>query len=275
MQVLRTALQPLSEKDLTRWHRLLMQGRGDLQTVGAYRTHEDPMQIVSGPIGREKVHFEAPPSERVPREMAQFVEWFNASQRERGPLARAALAHLRFECIHPFEDGNGRIGRALSEKALAQGLGRAGLTMLATEIEARQSEYYAQLEKASRSCEATEWTLWFADVVLSAQRRTERWIEFLIAKTKTLNALAGQINRRQEQALLRMFREGPSGFAGGLSSGNYQRITGASPATAGRDLAELAELGALVRTGSGKGTRYWLPTEIPRRAGKGLTESEP
>jgi len=259
--LLRGRHDELTHERLWRWHEMLMDGRSSLATVGAYRTHPRPMQIVSGPEGRKVVHFEAPPSERVPQEMDAFLDWFNGSERDLPPIARAGIAHLYFESIHPFEDGNGRIGRAISEVALAQGLGDRSLAMLATEIESRQTEYYAALSSASRGLEATGWLTWFADVVLAGQRRTLKWIEFLIAKARLLDAVRGKVNQRQEKVLLRMFREGPSGFEGGLSAGNYQKITGASPATAGRDLAELVELGALRRTGKGKGTRYWLAVE--------------
>jgi Fic family protein len=248
----------LSHESLGVWHRLLCGHSADLQDVGRYRTHAEPMQIVSGAIGREVVHFEAPPSERVHAEMSEFIEWFNGSRGVVGAVARSAIAHLYFESIHPFEDGNGRIGRAISDKALAQGLGQPGLTMLAAEIEHRKKEYYSRLDRASTSNDVTEWTDWFSDVVLAAQSRAQRWIEFVIAKAKLLDAIGDRINARQEKALLRMFQEGPSGFAGGLSAGNYQRITGSTPATANRDLAELVKLGALSRTGERRGTRYWL-----------------
>ncbi|MCW5946447.1 MAG: Fic family protein [Fimbriimonadales bacterium] len=248
----------LTQERLCEWHELIMKGRSDLQVIGGYRTHEEPMQIVSGPIGNEIVHFEAPPSARVHLEMKRFFEWFNQSERQLPPLARSGIAHLHFESIHPFEDGNGRIGRAISEIALAQGLGQRSLTMLATEIESRKKEYYAELERASRTLEATEWLEWFADVVLAAQRRTIDWIEFVIAKTRMMDRVRDSINERQEKALLRMLREGPAGFAGGLSAGNYQAITGTSPATARRDLLQLVNLGALRKTGTRKGTRYWL-----------------
>ena len=186
------------------------------------------------------------------------MHWFNGSRANTPPLTRSAIAHIYFESIHPFEDGNGRIGRAIAEKALAQGLGHPSFSMLASEIESRHSEYYAALESASHTMDVTAWCLWFADVVLAAQQRTQTWLEFLLAKTKLLDALRGQLNVRQEKVLLRMFREGPSGFSGGLSAGNYQTITGASPATAGRDLSELVALGALRKSGIGKGTRYEL-----------------
>jgi Fic family protein len=201
--------------------------------------------------------------------MDAFLRWFEETspkgQKPLGALARAGIAHLYFETIHPFEDGNGRIGRAISEKSLAQGLGRPSLTALSVTVEKRRKAYYAALERASRSNEVTDWLLWFADAVLDAQTRSSRWIDFLIEKAKLFDKLRSRLNPRQEKALVRMTREGPDGFTGGLSAGNYVTITGTSAATARRDLAELVDMGGLVRTGERKGTRYWLPFETAVR----------
>lgn len=242
------------------WHQMLVKGRADLIDIGRYRTGNEPMQVVSGPVHIPKVHFEAPPSSRVADEMRRFMKWFNATT-PGGPealpaLTRAGIAHLYFETIHPFEDGNGRIGRAISEKALAQALGHPTLTALATTILIRRKAYYQALEDANKGNEITAWLSWFAGIALEAQTRTETRIEFLIDKTKLLDRLRGQLNERQEKALLRMLREGPEGFKGGLSAGNYASITGASPATATRDLADMVEKGALVRTGERRHARY-------------------
>lgn len=267
----RSYATPLTQDMLFAWHRLLLQSRTDV-LVGQWRSHSEPMQIVSGPVYAPKVHFEAPPSDLVPTEMARFCRWFNDTSPSGATplpaLMRAGLAHLYFECIHPFEDGNGRIGRAIAEKALAQGAGQPTLSALSLTIEQQRSQYYRELELASKDLDADRWLNWFADTVVSAQRYTLRWLEFLIAKTKLLDRLRGQINARQEKALLRMLREGPDGFEGGLSAGNYQSITGAPPATARRDLVELVALGALRRTGELRGTRYWLAFETSGKAGE-------
>ena len=253
---------PLDDALLFDWHRMLMNGRRDLVEIGGYRTHADPMQIVSGALHAPRVHFEAPPSDRVPAEMARFVEWFNAS----GPqgstplpaITRAAVAHLWFETIHPFEDGNGRLGRAIAEKALAQSLEAPTLTALAATINRRRKAYYAELQRASQSNTIDAWMGWFADTVLEAQDRTIASIRFLIEKTRLLDRLRGAINPRQEKALIRMMAEGPDGFAGGLSAHNYRTITDAASATATRDLAELVDLGALERVGERRYARYHL-----------------
>ena len=218
-------------------------------------------------MGSPKIHFEAPPSVRIPSEMTQFVDWFNGTgQAGAEPLpaiTRAGIAHLYFESIHPFEDSNGRIGRAIAEKSLAQSLGQPSLMALAATILARRARYYTALEAANKENEMTDWLAWFAGVTIEAQRRTIALIEFLIDRTKLLDRLAGQLNDRQQKALQRMFKEGPEGFKGGLSAGKYSTITGASPATTTRDLADLTEKGALIREGERKHARYKL--SIPLR----------
>jgi Fic family protein len=171
-------------------------------------------------------------------------------------LTRAGIAHLYFESIHPFEDGNGRIGRAISEKALAQSVGQTTLTALAATILVRRKAYYDTLEAANKDTEVTQWLAWFAGIAIEAQRRTEARVQFLIDKTRFLDRIRGQLNERQEKALLRMLNEGPDGFRGGLSAGNYSTITGASPATATRDLVDMVAKGALVRTGERRHARY-------------------
>lgn len=173
-------------------------------------------------------------------------------------ITRAGISHIYLESIHPFEDGNGRIGRGIAEKAAAQAVGQPILLSLATTILAHQKRYYEALERANRRIDLTEWLMWFGEIALEVQRRSLALVEFVIAKTKLLDRLRGEINARQEKALLRMFEEGPEGFKGGLSAGNYMTITGASPATTTRDLADLVEKGALVRSGELKHARYAL-----------------
>jgi len=259
--------QPLREATLFDWHRMIMRGRDDVRQIGRYRAHAEPMQIVSGRVDAPKVHFEAPPSSRVATEMARFLGWFEQTSPGGATplpaLARAGIAHLHFESIHPFEDGNGRIGRAISEKAIAQSVGQPVVTALATTILARRRSYYEALEAASTRIEVTEWLAWFAAVCLEAQERTLALVEFVLHKASLLARLRGSLNARQEAALLRMLREGADGFEGGLSAGKYIAITKASPATATRDLAELVEMGALVRVGERRHTRYLLP--VPHR----------
>jgi Fic family protein len=151
------------------------------------------MQVVSGPIHSPEVHFEAPPSPDVPGEMARFAEWFNHSAPDGGErvpaLTRAGVAHLYFVSIHPFEDGNGRIGRAIAEKALAQSLGQPTLTALAATILTKRKAYYAALAAAGRSNQITAWLSWFAATTIEAQRRAIGQVDFLIEKTRLMDRL--------------------------------------------------------------------------------------
>jgi Fic family protein len=272
----RSFAEPLSEEMLFRWHRMVMRGSRNLRDVGRYRTGTEPMQVVSGRIDEPRVHFEAPPSLQVPSEMERFISWFGrtAPGREESlpALTRAGIAHLYFESIHPVEDGNGRIGRAIAEKALAQSLGQPTLTALAATILARCKNYYEALEAANKENDITRWLVWFAGVTIEAQRRTIALVEFLIDKTKLFDRLKGQLNARQEKALLRMFREGPEGFRGGLSAGKYSTITAASPATTTRDLADLVAKGALVREGERRYARYHLSVPLRPIPHVSLTE---
>jgi Fic family protein len=256
---------PLTHDVMFAWHKMLMSGERRVQTIGHYRIHAEPMQIVSGRLHEPQVYFEAPPSSHMNAEMTTFVAWFNgtapASRRPLPALTRAGIAHLYFVSIHPFEDGNGRIGRALAEKSLAQNLGQPTLIALAYTIERERKAYYAALHRNSRNIEITDWLIWFAEMVLEAQRNTIRRVDFYIAKARLYERLRGQLNVRQEKAMARMFREGIDGFEGGLSAENYIAITRTSRATATRDLQELVAIGALTRTGELRHTRYHLKLE--------------
>jgi Fic family protein len=262
----RTFEAPITTKILNQWQAMLMSGRVDVRDIGQYRTNPEPMQVVSGRLDRPTVHFEAPPASQVKREMTRFIRWFNETgpNAKNGlpPLTRAGLAHLYFVCIHPYEDGNGRIARALAEKALAQGLSQPSLTSLSQIVQKRRNAYYDALARNNRDLEVTDWLLTFGKMTLEAQKHTERVIRFLIEKTRLYDRIRGQLNGRQEKALARMFREGPDGFKGGLSVGNYLSITGATRPTATRDLQQMVALGALKRTGELKSTRYHLPISL-------------
>ena len=261
-EIYRDFAAPLNDALLFRWHEALMNGRRDLKRMGRYRTGDDPMQVVSGPLHEPKIHFEAPPSSAVSAEMRRFLKWFGSSRPDGKTslpiLTRAGIAHLYFVIIHPFEDGNGRIARAIAEKTIAEGLGHPALVALSRTINRGRRTYYDLLEQNNKGTEITPWLVYFAETVLSAQAYAQELIEFLIAKTKFFDRLRGCLNERQEKVATRMFREGPDGFTGGLSADNYIRITGTSRATATRDLQDLVDKGALTRTGQLKGTRYHL-----------------
>ncbi len=304
--------EKLTHEMLWRWHAKLFQETSSNIDVGKYRSHEEPMQIVGHRLDTTRVFFEAPPSKMIDSEMQRYIQWFNAQETMQSILGRSAIAHLYFENIHPFEDGNGRIGRALVEKSLSQGIGRPILISVSKILEKRKKEYYQALESCNRTLEATGWVEFFAEIILQAQEESLDLLNFIIEKSKLLTRLDGRLNLRQEKALLRMFEEGPKGFQGGLyrnhlknrefgkeappnshaervtiaerqgtsehanlevkptqpktdSSGDfgisaekYIAITGASRATATRDLIELVDLGALFKTGELRHTRYWL-----------------
>lgn len=253
---------PLTHDTLSHWHGMLLSHDRGLETIGAYRRHDDAMQIVSGRIDRPTVHFEALPSAQVQGEMDVFIDWFNRTAPEGSTplpaLTRAALGHLWFESVHPFEDGNGRLGRALAEKSLAQNIGQPSLIALAYTIERDRKGYYDQLEAHQKTLDVTAWLLWFGETVLNAQQVTLTRVAFFIAKAKFYDQFRDRLNDRQAKVIERMFREGPEGFKGGLSAENYIAITGTSRATTTRDLQDLVEMDALNRTGERRHTRYWL-----------------
>jgi len=258
--------KPLSHDLLFSWHKMVMAGERRIDVIGNYRQHTEPMQVVSNRLDNPRIHFEGPPSVRVKAEMDGFVSWFNnTSPKGEAPLpalTRAGIAHLYFESIHPFEDGNGRIGRALSEKALAQNIGEPSLIALAYTIERHRKRYYDMLEQSNKDNAITDWLVYFANTTLEAQQVTLARVEFSIAKAKFYERFRGELNERQHKALARMFKEGIDGFKGGLSAENYIRITGAARATATRDLQDLVAKGALSRTGERRYARYHINFDI-------------
>jgi Fic family protein len=262
IDVRRSFKAPLMEEKLFTWHRMLLQENKNIK-VGQWRTHEDPMQVVSGAMGKTKVHYEAPPSSKVPAEMKKFIRWFNETapggkQEIKKAPVRAAIAHLYFETIHPFEDGNGRIGRAIAEKALSQTIGRPVMLSLSRTIEANKNAYYTALETAQRSNEITPWVTYFILTTLDAQIEAESQIEFTLKKTKFFDRFKDQLNERQVMVIRRMLEEGPNDFEGGMNARKYIGITRTSKATATRDMQQLLEIGAFKLTGKagGRSTSY-------------------
>ena len=256
----------LTHTRLCNWQAALFPGgRSGLARieVGKYRTHAEPMQIISGRPGREKVHYTAPPSAQVHAEMTHFLAWF----RDSAPggkigidgLVRTAIAHLWFEIIHPFEDGNGRIGRALCDMALAQDAKLPSrLISLSRQLHENRSKYYEQLEAAERGgLDVTNWTVWFAGQFEAACKKSESIIRSAVDKGHFWQA-APEMNERQKKVVQKLLDAGPGGFEGGMSAEKYINLTGASKATATRDLSDLSEKGVLEITGQGRGTRYWI-----------------
>ncbi|MDB5112469.1 MAG: cell filamentation protein Fic [Mucilaginibacter sp.] len=264
VDVRNTYKKKLTREQLFSWHTMLL-GSETKMKVGAWRDHPEPMEVVSGALGKEKVHYEAPPSERVPEEMDRFITWFNESgpggknEIKKAPI-RSAIAHLYFESIHPFEDGNGRIGRAIAEKALSQGINRPVLLSLSKTIEAEKNNYYNALENAQRSIEITTWLSYFVDVILDAQQDTEDQIDFVLKKTMFFDRFRDKFSERQLKVIKRMLEEGPKGFVGGINASKYGTLTKVSKATATRDLQDLLAIKAIIPLGEsgGRSTRYGL-----------------
>ncbi|TNE82001.1 MAG: Fic family protein [Bacteroidetes bacterium] len=260
--VRKTYSEPLSEEMLFHWHHLVLQESPTIH-VGGWRTHEEPMQVVSGPLGKQRVHFEAPASKDVPSEMQKFIDWFNNSapgmtNAMYKPAIRAALAHLYFESIHPFEDGNGRLGRAIAEKALSQGAGYPVFMSLSATIEANKKGYYTALEKAQKSNEVTSWLHYFLETIILAQKEAESQVDFILSKARFFDQHSSALNQRQLKAVKRMMAEGPKGFQGGMTARKYIALTKTSKATATRDLHHMVTLGALKSIGAGRSARYEL-----------------
>ena len=267
---------------LCRWQSALFPGGTSgivRMAVGRLRDHADAMQIVSGPLGREVVHYEAPPSVSVGTEMDRFLAWFANPDATLNGIARAALVHLWFESIHPFEDGNGRIGRALADMALAQDMcaqdPEANPTLvrvfgLAHQMHQTRSAYYDALNNAqclrgvsldTQGIDVTAWVQWFVQTFTRACVASQAVVRDATDKAHfRLRAAQCHINPRQSKVLERLLQAGHvgsgGGFLGGMSNDKYARITGISKATAARDLADLAALGLLRIEGLGKATRY-------------------
>ena len=262
IDVRNTWKEKLTKEKLFSWHAMVLKDHKKIN-IGTWRKQKEPIQVISGVVGKLKVHYEAPPSALVPREMNQFINWFN----ETGPggdkeikktPVRSAIAHLYFETIHPFEDNNGRIGRAVAEKALSQGIGRPVLLSISKTIEAGKKSYYGALEKAQRSNEITPWINYFVKTILAAQMEAEEQIDFTLKKAKFFDRFKDQFNTRQLTVIKRMLEEGSSGFKGGMNAGKYLSITKISKATATRDLQDLADKGATTAFGGGRSTSYKL-----------------
>lgn len=251
----------LTHKTLFQWHEMLMNGRRDLEIIGNYRQHPEPMQIVSGNLSAPKIFYEAPPSEQVFKAMEGFINWYNthnSSPNTLSILVSAGITHLYFEIIHPFEDGNGRIGRALVEKVISQKIKAPALNSFAKIIESRKKEYYDALQSCNYDLNINKWLQFFSKALLDSQQYTIRLVSFLVAKSKFLIQYDDQLNERQLKVLLRVFEEGIEGFKGGLSASNYKTISGTSSATVTRDLQELVNMKALNKRGELKHTRYFL-----------------
>ena len=252
--------QPLTAERLFGWHAALFPtGRSGMSriTVGAWRKPEGgPMQVVSGPIGRERVHYEAPPSERLDPEMARFLDWFETETPD--PVLKAGIAHLWFVTVHPFDDGNGRIARAITDLALARAEGTAQrFYSMSAQIRTERKAYYNMLELTQKGdLDITPWLLWFIGCLDRAFDGAETILASVLRKSRFWESVAGQpLNERQRKVINRLL----DGFEGKLTNAKWAAITKASSDTALRDINDLVQQGILEKDpAGGRSTSYSL-----------------
>lgn len=278
--------QPLTHEDLYSWQAALFPtGYSGITKIdaGSYRTHVEPMQIVTQKLGHNDViHYQAPDSKDVPMQMEALLTWLNdgrisGQQAVTDGLIRAAIAHLWFEVIHPFEDGNGRIGRALTERCLAEDMqSDLRLFSLSQQFMLDRSGYYAQLQSASKlgataqtEMDITAWIHWFLGCIEKACLESLAQIAQANAKNKFSYHLQTEhetLSKSQQKVLFKLFvakqtqatPDNPSGFLGGMSTEKYTAVAGVSRATAYRELTDLVARGLVAQSGQGRGTRYAL-----------------
>jgi len=250
----------LTEKLIKEWHGMLFSNSKYIN-AGMYRTNEEQMQIVSGAFGKEKVHYEAPSSAQVPQEMKKFVKWYNAFKTNgnfQKIIVKTAITHLYFESIHPFEDGNGRIGRTLIEKCLSESLGRQIIMSISQTIEKNKNQYYNEFKRVQTTLEIDSWLLYFSQLLINSQRDTIDILEFSVKKTQFFDKHKKTLNNRQMKVIHKMLDAGKDGFEGGMTAKKYISIAKTTKATATRDLQELVELGILRQNLAGRSTNYEL-----------------
>jgi Fic family protein len=260
--------QPLTSDRLFDWHAALFPtGRSGLRkiTVGNWRDDRGgPMQVVSGPIGRQKMHYEAPPAARVPEDIDRFLSWFEAPGNI-DPLLIAGLSHLWFVTIHPFDDGNGRIARAIADMALARSeRSTQRFYSMSAQIRRERKDYYTQLERTQKgTLDVTPWQEWFLSCLRRAIESSQDTLSAVLEKARFWERFAQQsLNARQVKVLNRLL----DGFEGKLTTSKYAKLTNCSQDTAYRDILELLEHGALRKDpGGGRSTSYSLVTGVQRK----------
>jgi len=254
--------QPLTQERLFAWHTALFPiGYSNLYAIKAGQLRgEETMQVVSGAISKEKVHFEAPPRLGLESALDEFLVWFNQSTENQPGLIRAGIAHLWFVTLHPFEDGNGRIARAITDTALVQSDQQPQrLYSMSLYIQKQRQDYYQILEQTQKgTLDITAWLDWFLGCLIAAMLESEQLIQSVIEKTHFWQQhQQTQLNARQRKVLNRLLDAGPNGFEGGINTRKYVALTKVSKATASRELADLLSKGCLQkRTGGGRNTAY-------------------
>jgi len=268
IDAVRNCQDALTLTRLSGWHAALFPlGYAGIYRINAGALRRGGIQVVSGRIGAEKVHFEGPPAGALKKEMSAFLKWFNASRGVEDGLLRAAAAHLKFVTIHPYGDGNGRLGRAITDMAMAQdeaGLRAAPLGFraysLSAEIMRERRDYYAILERVQRlEAEVTEWYRWFLQMFINALGNAGSILAAAFFKAAFWNRIKDiELSERQQKVIRKVLDAGPGGFEGGLTTRKYAGLTDVSKATASRELADMLDKGVLRQTGQGRSVRYDL-----------------
>lgn len=264
----RNSEEALTADRLFGWHSSLFPaGRSGMRkiTVAAWRTAASgPMQVISGPIGRERVHFEAPPAEQIEHEMFRFLGWFNAAP-EVDPVMKAAIAHFWFVTIHPFEDGNGRIARGIADMCLARAdASSERFYSMSAQIQAERRTYYSQLESAQRGgLDITAWLRWFLDCLDRALVASEKSLTAVLRKASLWSLIdTDSVNARQRLVINRLLGDASGDFKGKLTTSKYAKLAKTSTDSALRDIRELIDRGILERNpGAGRSTSYRLRDE--------------
>lgn len=255
--------QPLTHEILGRWQTMAIPThRSHKHERGAYR--DTSVFIVSGPMGNETVHYQALPANAVYSHMNGFLDWYNGESLGMSGPIRAAIAHLWFELIHPFHDGNGRVGRAIADHALSQSFNFPVLACLSAAMNESRNNYYQAFETFHQrgDLDATGFVEYFVSTIARSQQIAREEIQFVVNKTRFFDRYKDDLNSRQHKAVSRMFAMGKGGFVGGMSSKKYRAITKCPPATAARDLAGLVSLGAFTQRGQGRATRYEIAPPV-------------
>ena len=261
MDAVRNNDKPLTHERLFNWHAAMFPtGRSGIHpiTVGAYRTGSEPMQIVSGAMGKEKVHYEAPPSDAIPAMMNKFVSWVNSDNSTIDPVLKAATAHLWFVVIHPFDDGNGRLARTITDMLLAKADGLPlRFYSMSSEILREKKSYYTILEKTTTgTTDITAWIEWFLQTMSYALNRTEITVKRIIKKSSFWQQYRNAAMNERQVKIVNMLWDG---FTGKLTSSKWAKITKVSQATALRDITDLINKGILVPAADGgRSTNYLL-----------------
>jgi Fic family protein len=258
--------EPLSKERLFNWQASLFPtGRSGMYKIvtGDWRNDETgPMQVVSGAMGKEHVHFEAPEASLMDKEMKLFIDWFNKDQKETDPVIKAGIAHFWFVTIHPFEDGNGRIARAIADMQLARAESSSQrFYSMSAQIRVQRNAYYEILEKSQKgSLDITSWLSWFLDCLSAALTSTDQTLNKVLGKAQFWQVQSGTIlNDRQKLMINKLL----DGFGGKLNSSKWAKISKCSADTALRDIQDLINKNILIRDeGGGRSTSYSLKAKV-------------